>query len=87
VRSHYPPERLARFLRKKAGMTGSPTEAAAEATAEDGGQQATAAPACATCGAPMVLRTAKRGRNAGNHFCGCSTYLQCRSMLAYEAGK
>ena len=33
---------------------------------------------CPECGRPMVLRTARRGRNAGNQFWGCSTYPACR---------
>ena len=35
---------------------------------------------CPKCGKPMVLRTAKRGTNAGNQFWGCSTYPKCRMM-------
>jgi restriction system protein len=37
-----------------------------------------AAPACPTCGASMVKRTARKGANAGNQFWGCSRYPQCR---------
>lgn len=36
---------------------------------------------CPKCGAAMVLRTAKRGANAGNQFWGCSNYPSCRSIL------
>ncbi|WP_232209291.1 hypothetical protein ACN2MM_06290 [Alkalilimnicola ehrlichii MLHE-1] len=28
----------------------------------------------------MVLRTAKRGANAGNQFWGCSGYPKCRAV-------
>ncbi len=35
-------------------------------------------PLCPKCGAEMVLRTAKRGANAGNQFWGCSNYPRCR---------
>lgn len=35
-------------------------------------------PACPQCGKPMVLRTAKTGRNAGQPFWGCSGYPQCK---------
>jgi superfamily I DNA and/or RNA helicase/very-short-patch-repair endonuclease len=31
-------------------------------------------PLCPKCNAPMVLRTAKKGRNAGKQFYGCSRY-------------
>ena len=33
---------------------------------------------CPRCGAPLVLRTAKKGRNAGSQFYGCSTFPACR---------
>ena len=33
---------------------------------------------CPWCGAPLVLRTARRGANAGNCFYGCSSYPQCK---------
>lgn len=32
---------------------------------------------CPKCGSPMILRTAKRGINAGRKFYGCSRYPQC----------
>src|SRR4029077_14780776 len=35
-------------------------------------------PDCPECGKPMVLRTAKSGRNAGSQFWGCSAYPDCR---------
>lgn len=34
-------------------------------------------PSCPTCGGRMVLRTARRGRNTGNNFWGCSKYPSC----------
>ena len=41
------------------------------------------APACPKCSSTMVLRQARRGRNAGGKFWGCSSFPQCsgtRSM-------
>ncbi|MDV6226261.1 topoisomerase DNA-binding C4 zinc finger domain-containing protein [Nitratireductor aquimarinus] len=35
-------------------------------------------PTCSRCGAPMVRRTARRGRNAGGQFWGCSRYPHCK---------
>lgn len=35
-------------------------------------------PSCPQCGSSMVRRTARRGRNTGNHFWGCSRYPRCR---------
>jgi restriction system protein len=34
--------------------------------------------ACPVCHSSMVLRTAKRGKNAGQSFWGCSRYPKCR---------
>lgn len=39
-------------------------------------------PLCPKCGLPMVLRTAKRGGNAGQQFWGCMNYPRCQEMLA-----
>lgn len=36
------------------------------------------APSCPSCSAEMVLRTAKKGANAGQRFWGCSRYPACR---------
>ena len=35
-------------------------------------------PSCPECGASMVLRTAKRGPNAGGQFWGCAAYPRCK---------
>ena len=35
---------------------------------------------CPRCGKPMVLRTAKKGSNAGKQFYGCSGFPACRFM-------
>lgn len=35
-------------------------------------------PSCPQCNSPMVLRTARKGAQAGNPFWGCSTYPKCR---------
>ena len=34
--------------------------------------------ACPVCHSPMALRSAKRGKNAGQSFWGCSRYPECR---------
>ena len=33
---------------------------------------------CPWCGNKLVLRTATKGKNAGNKFYGCSTFPKCR---------
>jgi restriction system protein len=40
------------------------------------------APVCATCGKPMVLRTARQGPRTGSQFWGCSGYPKCKTVLA-----
>ncbi|MEI6078353.1 MAG: restriction endonuclease [Verrucomicrobiota bacterium] len=40
---------------------------------------------CPSCGQPMILRTSKRGANAGNQFWGCSTYPKCKGTRTYQA--
>ncbi len=37
-------------------------------------------PDCPRCGKPMVLRTAKQGKNAGRSFWGCSGYPDCKGV-------
>jgi len=37
-----------------------------------------AAHTCPRCGSSMIRRMAKRGRNAGNYFWGCSRYPNCK---------
>ncbi len=37
-------------------------------------------PDCPQCGKPMVLRTAKQGRNPGQSFWGCSGHPDCRGV-------
>ncbi|MCK5802092.1 MAG: four helix bundle suffix domain-containing protein [Lentisphaeria bacterium] len=39
---------------------------------------------CPQCGKPMVLRTAKTGRNAGSQFWGCSGYPDCRGACPLD---
>jgi hypothetical protein len=41
-------------------------------------------PTCPKCGSEMMLRTAKKGANAGNQFWGCSNYPACRTVLSLE---
>ena len=38
-------------------------------------------PACPQCAKPMVLRTAKTGRNAGQQFWGCTAYPDCKGVV------
>ena len=38
-------------------------------------------PACPKCGKPMTLRTAQKGKQAGNQFWGCSGYPECKGLV------
>lgn len=38
-------------------------------------------PPCPRCGNPLVLRTAKAGKNAGRQFWGCATYPHCKGAI------
>ena len=38
-------------------------------------------PCCPKCGSKMILRTAKRGKNAGQQFWGCTNYPHCRAII------
>ena len=38
---------------------------------------------CPKCGGTMILRTARKGQNAGNQFWGCTTYPACRGIAKH----
>jgi four helix bundle suffix protein len=38
-------------------------------------------PPCPKCGKPMVLRTAKTGKNEGKQFWGCTGYPECKGVV------
>jgi len=38
-------------------------------------------PSCPQCGGPMVLRTARQGKNAGSQFLGCAAYPTCKGIV------
>ncbi len=40
-----------------------------------------AVPLCPRCGAPMILRTATKGANAGKQFYGCAMFPKCRGII------
>jgi len=40
---------------------------------------------CPNCGSEMVLRTAKKGPNAGEKFWGCSKFPKCKTTKPYKA--
>ena len=58
----------------------SPGEGVAEVGQEPVRQEAPER-LCPNCGAALVLRTASKGKNAGQQFWGCSNYPECRTTL------
>ena len=58
------------------------TPARIEPTLGSIGEEANATPACPICKAPMQLRKASRGANAGQAFWGCSRFPACRGTRA-----
>ena len=39
-------------------------------------------PLCPICSREMIKRTAKKGKNAGNTFWGCSQFPNCRGIIS-----
>jgi hypothetical protein len=39
---------------------------------------------CPECGHAMKIRTARKGRNAGSRFLGCSLYPSCKAPRAID---
>ncbi|MGB1238442.1 MAG: topoisomerase DNA-binding C4 zinc finger domain-containing protein, partial [Pseudomonadales bacterium] len=40
---------------------------------------------CPKCGNGLVLRTSKRGANAGSQFWGCESFPKCRAIVPLES--
>lgn len=47
-------------------------------------KSASSTPACPVCSSPMVMRSAKKGSNAGSAFWGCSNYPRCKGTRAVD---
>ena len=47
-------------------------------------EQKTDVPACPQCGAAMVKRSVKVGKNIGKEFWGCATYPKCKGILNFN---
>lgn len=72
-------ERMVREVRNSEPLM-EPTASRRDVTSHPA--QTSNAPSCPLCGNLMVLRTAKRGANAGKDFWGCSNYPACRGIRA-----
>lgn len=64
------------------GWSAAPGPEAARPLPAASPEDAPGPPPCPRCGASMVLRTARRGGNAGGRFWGCSAYPKCRGVVA-----
>ena len=51
---------------------------------EEGAAEYQSSPACPVCKSDMVLREAKKGKNAGNKFWGCTQFPKCRGVVDLE---
>ena len=79
-RKTQPKKRQTTTLAKTTPTTPAPRKTASPAVAADANN---IPPTCPVCGAPMVLRTARRGKNKGSRFWGCSTYgaTRCKGIV------
>jgi len=66
---------------RQAAAAPTSTEDAPQMTSESG------VPMCPKCHVPMVLRSAKRGDNAGQEFYGCVNYPKCRAIVELPQSK
>ena len=63
-----------------------PHDAQARGQEPDGlGSTHSDAPSCPRCGGNLVVRTARKGKNAGQRFWGCETFPKCRFVRDYRA--
>lgn len=67
--------------KQPAAPTVAPAPAAKPVPQQVQSVQTQAAPACPKCGSIMLLRTAKKGANAGGQFWGCPKYPACRGVI------
>lgn len=84
VRQGYSPNELVALIQPFFGAPAPETPtgpAPAPSTTAEQPVSSAAGLQCPKCGAPMALRTAKSGPNAGGKFWGCTSYPKCRTTL------
>ena len=64
-----------------AAPTAAPAPAAKPVPQQVLSVQTQTAPACPKCGSAMVMRTARKGANAGGQFWGCSRSPECTGII------
>jgi four helix bundle suffix protein len=73
--------RLAERNRKRSSDPSGPSDPSDPSDPSSPTGPADRIPACPQCGKPMVLRTARLGRKAGQQFWGCSAYPDCKGVV------
>ena len=64
----------------------APLDAQAHGQEPDGPESThPGAPSCPRCGGNLVVRTARKGKNAGRRFWGCETFPKCRFVRDHRA--
>lgn len=77
--------RLRALARQLVPRDSAPKDAAASVQSASSAPASSAVPGCPKCSGSMVLRTARRGKNSGQRFWGCSDYPRCSGTRAAEA--
>jgi four helix bundle suffix protein len=71
-------------LERQFTQEGGFSEKMSKARANSNTELQTIKKSCPICGQPMIIRTARQGKNSGNKFLGCSNYPQCRGTVNYQ---
>lgn len=82
----YDGEEFLRIWRRVQQTRGKPGMTDFSAEVEQGAFPSEA-PRCPRCGIPMVLRVARRGKQAGRVFYGCPNYPLCREIIHIPTGR
>lgn len=74
---------LARLIADVQSVPGKPNVSVAQASVfPNVPDEVPSAPSCPVCDREMVLRMARKGKNAGKQFWGCSAFPKCRGTKA-----
>lgn len=74
-------EELTKEIELKKGNTSKVEELKDNSTEESSLKETEMRLICSKCGKQLVLRTARRGANAGRQFYGCSNFPKCRFIM------
>ena len=74
-------EELTKEIEQEKGNTSKVEELKDNSTEESSLKETEMRLICPKCGKQLVLRTARRGANAGRQFYGCSNFPKCRFIM------